>query len=91
MNEDERFLRERELERGNKAKAILESDLFNESFDLLKADYIREWENSKLSEGPRRELLYNMVANLSDVKLHFQTVLETGKLASHQLEHINEE
>ena len=85
MNEDEQYLRERELERGNKAKAILESDLFQESFDLLKADYINEWENSKLSETDQRERLYYMVANLDDVKLHFQTVLETGKLASKQL------
>lgn len=90
MDESEVEKREQEIARGNQAKVILDSELFQEAFDTLKSTYMNAWENSTLGDSQGRERIYAMVANLADVKAHFTTVLNTGKMAESQLDALNQ-
>lgn len=85
MNEEETVKREKEIERGNKAKAILDSEIFQESFTAVRADYMESWEKSTLDDSDKREKIWMMVAHLDDVKSHIVSVLQTGLMSQRQL------
>jgi len=81
--------RSNEIERGNKAKVILTDPLFQESFEQLRELYMSAWEQTTIKDSQTRERLWMMIANLSDVKAHLKTVMETGKMSVKQLEDLD--
>lgn len=66
------------------AQAILNNDVFNEIIDELKEDYIRKWENSKELDTNTREMFYNRVKAIQEVKrelirlLNAKLILDKG-------------
>ena len=88
MNDDELEKREKEIERGNQAKAILDSEIFRESFDSVREDYMDSWEQSSIDDSAKREKIWMMVAHLDDVKSHIVSVLQTGLMSEKQLSDI---
>jgi hypothetical protein len=77
---------DQESNRGVKAKQILENELFEESFKVLKKSY----EEAIFQTGPNDELartkIYLAYQILGKFESHFRTVMETGKLAEKQLQ-----
>ena len=78
----------KEQTRGQRAKDILEDELFKESLQTLKDSY----SNAIFQTGPNDELArtkiylaYQILGKFGD---HFRTVMETGQLASKQLEEL---
>lgn len=53
------------------AEAILANDVFIEVFNTLQSDYHSKWENSKDLETKERELYYNKLRVLKEVKREF--------------------
>jgi len=77
-----------ESSRGSRAKNILEDELFKETIDTLKQSYTE----AIFQTGPNDELArtkiylaYQILGKFGD---HFRTVMETGQLASKQLEQL---
>ena len=74
-----------EANRGTRAKAILEDELFQEALETLRKSYTE----AIFQTGPNDELArtkiylaYQILGKFGD---HFRTVMETGQLASKQL------
>ncbi|BAQ89355.1 hypothetical protein [uncultured Mediterranean phage uvMED] len=77
-----------EANRGTRAKAILEDELFQEALETLRKSYTE----AIFQTGPNDELArtkiylaYQILGKFGD---HFRTVMETGQLASKQLEEL---
>ena len=77
-----------EANRGTRGKAILEDELFQEALETLRKSYTE----AIFQTGPNDELArtkiylaYQILGKFGD---HFRTVMETGQLASKQLEEL---
>ena len=79
---------QKEQTRGQRAKDILEDELFTESIQTLKDSY----SNAIFQTGPNDELartkIYLAYQILGKFENHFRSVMETGILASKQLEEL---
>jgi hypothetical protein len=78
----------REISRGQRAKDILDDELFIESLEILKESY----SNAIFQTGPNDELartkIYLAYQILGKFENHFRSVMETGILAAKQLEEL---
>ena len=83
---DEQQQLETEVERARQAREITEHPLWAEAFDAYRKRLMDEWAASPARDTDGREKLWLMVKTASAVERHLAEMLETGKLASIQLE-----
>ena len=76
--------KEKEIQRGHRAKAILEDEIFAEAIQKVSAELDHEWINSPIRDTEGRERIYMMKRMLNVVLIQVKSVMETGKLASTQ-------
>ena len=69
------------MSREEEAKRILESDLFNESFEEMKSQLMSEWLHTAPDEKDKRESLYLSMHLTDRLYAHLSSVLETGQMA----------
>lgn len=75
------------MSRSSQAKQILENSIFQESIDTLKKNYRDAlFEQTGVNDNIAREKLWLAYQVLNKVEQHFKEILETGKLASKQME-----
>lgn len=74
------------LERANKAKAILDSHIYQEAYDNTRLAIINLIEKTPLSDSATAEDLRRCLKLLKDVRANFELFLNQGKLASFRLE-----
>ena len=86
MNNQEQANLQKELTQSNKAKQLLENDLLKDAFIKLKTLYTESLFNTGANESETREKLWLAYQVLNKVEQHFKEILETGKLASKQME-----
>ena len=86
MNQDEQSKLQQEVSRSDKARQILENQVFKESFEKLKDLYTTSLFNTGVNENETREKLWLAVHIVQKVEQNIQEVLDTGKLAKKQLE-----
>ena len=79
-------MRKEEIARGNEARVILEAPLYVEAVETLRDRINTEWQNSPVRETEAREKLWMMLKCLNGVDGHLRVIMETGKLASLELE-----
>ncbi len=77
---------EKEKQRGLRAKQILEDDIFKESVSIIKASLYQEWQNTPIRDTEGREKVYFMGKMFDTLLVQLQSVLETGKLATKQID-----
>lgn len=75
-----------EVRRSDKAKQILENPIFKESIEELKKLYTSSLFNTGVKETDTREKLWMAYQIVGKVENHIKEILDTGKLASKQLE-----
>ena len=90
MADDETAMR-LAAERGERAKALLADDLLTAAFDKLKAEYASAWVNTAPGDTTLREKLYLAMKTLPAVRHNLETMVNDGKIAAHQLAHIDAE
>ena len=73
------------LDRGEKAQALLRNEILIETFDFLEKQYHDAWANSSVEQNEAREKIFMMLQNLQTVKQHIESVVMTSKLANDQL------
>ena len=76
---------EKEQQRGHRAKQILEDEIFVEAIQKVSAELKQEWINSPIRDTEGREKIYMMEKMLNVLLVQLRSVLETGKLASKQI------
>ena len=76
---------EKEQQRGHRAKQILEDEIFVEAIQKVSAELDQEWINSPVRDTEGREKIYMMKRMLNVLLVQLRSVMETGKLASKQI------
>ena len=74
------------MSRSEKARQILDNQVFKESIEKLKKLYADSLFNTGVNENETREKLYLAYHIVQKVEQNIQEVLDTGKLAKKQLE-----
>ena len=77
---------EKEQKRGVKAKQILEDEIFVEAIQKVSAELDQEWINSPVRDTEGREKIYMMKKMLNVLLVQLKSVMETGTLASKQID-----
>ena len=77
--------KEKEIQRGHRAKAILDDEIFAEAIQKVSSELDLEWLNSPIRDTEGREKIYMMRKMLNVLLVQLQSVMETGKLASKQI------
>tara|TARA_R110002012_G_scaffold313849_1_gene526018 strand:+ start:2263 stop:2511 length:249 start_codon:yes stop_codon:yes gene_type:complete len=72
MNNEERELR---------AKNLLQNELFNEAFEVLKKELLGQWEQSGSQHTDQRESIWLAIRLLEKIKGHITSIVETGHMA----------
>ncbi len=67
--------------REERAKSLLNNELFNESFDILRKDLMDRWSASGSSELEARESIWLAMRLLDRIHGHLQSIIETGHMA----------
>ena len=78
---------ESRLAAGNRAKHILEDEVFTGAFDATEAEVIEQWKNSPARDQAGRESLWQYLQILRKVKANLIQTMDTGKLAALDLQH----
>tara|TARA_R110000764_G_scaffold36181_1_gene80843 strand:- start:40 stop:285 length:246 start_codon:yes stop_codon:yes gene_type:complete len=76
---------EKEIQRGQQAKRILEDAIYVEAIQKVSQELDQEWINSPIRDTEGRERIYMMKKMLNVLLVQIKSVLETGKLASKQI------
>jgi hypothetical protein len=79
---------ERAIQRGARAKELLESDVMREVFRAIEADYIAGWRATSARDTDARERLWLAVQVLGLVKDHLVIVANNGKLAQAEVDRL---
>jgi len=66
--------------REERAKSLLNNELFNESFDILRKDLMDRWSASGSSELEARESIWLAMRLLDKLYGHISSIVETGHM-----------
>jgi hypothetical protein len=75
----------KQISRGQQAKDILENPLLKDSLKAIRNKLDTEWKNSPLRDVEGREKIFFLVKAIDELEAMLISELETGKLASEQL------
>ena len=84
MDEESKLLVE--IDRARQAQELIEHPLFSEAMEKYRNRLMDEWTASPARDQEGRERLWLMQKTLDVVQQHLRELMETGKLASLQLE-----
>lgn len=76
------------MERGEKAAALLRNELLQEAFSTLEQDFMQAWKVSPVEDSQNRERLYMLCQNLSALQGYLESIVTGGKLAKSQLDEL---
>ena len=86
MDNQEQGKLQQEVNQANKVKELFENPLLKESFNKLRKLYSETLFNTGAKENETREKLWLAYQVVSKVEQNLLEILDTGKLASKQLE-----
>jgi hypothetical protein len=75
--------------KGSEAKDLLENPILVEAFDVLEAEYLKAWRQSKPADEEERERLWLAVGILDEIKRHLRVVVENGTMAKRDIDKIS--
>jgi len=79
---------DKQIQQGQKAKQLLNDPLLKEAFEYLAEQYKSEIFNTRYNDHDQRQVLWMAYNMLDKIKGHLVSVMETGKLASSELENL---
>ena len=74
-----------ETERGRQARLVLESQIYREAIDGLRAQLLSDWCNSQPGDIQGRERAWLAQNLLGKIESHLSSVMTTGEMATLQL------
>ena len=75
-----------EMARGARAKAILESSIYQEAVEAVEAKIVADWKKSPIRDNEGQTALRLKLQCLEQIKGYLKEAMETGKLASQTIE-----
>jgi len=79
---------DKQIQQGQKANQLLNDPLLKEAFEYLAEQYKSEIFNTNYNDHDQRQVLWMAYNMLDKIKGHLVSVMETGKLASSELENL---
>ena len=79
---------QKQIQQGQRAKQLLDDPLLKEAFEYLTEQYKSEIFNTSYNDHDQRQVLWMAYNMLDKIKGHLVSVMETGKLASSELENL---
>jgi CTP:phosphocholine cytidylyltransferase-like protein len=79
---------DKQIQQGQRAKQLLDDPLLKEAFEYLSDQYKTEIFNTNYNDHDQRQVLWMAYNMLDKIKGHLVSVMETGKLASSELENL---
>jgi len=79
---------DKQIQQGQRAKQLLDDPLLKEAFEYLSEQYKSEIFNTSYNDHDQRQVLWMAYNMLDKIKGHLVSVMETGKLASSELENL---
>ena len=77
---------DKQIREGNRAAQLLEDPLLKQAFNDLLETYKQEIFNTNFADDNRRRSLWMAYNMVDKIRGHLQTIMESGKLASKDLE-----
>ena len=78
---------EQRIYNGNRAKEILENEVFQSVFDDIEREIFEAWKSAPQRDEDGQRRLHQYQTMLTKVKMHLTSTFETGKLAELDLRH----
>lgn len=72
---------------GNRAKEILENEVFQQVFNDIESEIWEAWKKAPLKDVEGREKLHQYLTMLGKVKTQLESILESGKLSELDVNH----
>ena len=72
---------------GDLAKQVLENEAYIAAFADIEQEILTQWKQSPARDGEGREKLWQLLSLLNKLQATLQATLDTGKLASLELQH----
>ena len=76
------------INKGAKAKALVDNEVLTEAFFKLENEYIKAWRNWHATDTDGRERLWTAVNVLGKVRDNLNRMISDGKIAQTQLEEL---
>ena len=77
---------EKQIREGKRAQVLLNDPLLKQAFEDLLETYKQEIFNTNFADDNRRRSLWMAYNMVDKIRGHLQTIMESGKLASKDLE-----
>lgn len=85
MDGKEKSARRVEMDRAERAKAVLQNPLFEAAFNAVEAELMTRWKQDATLKQDGRERVFLMVTLLGQVKQVLAQHIQTGEMAQQQL------
>lgn len=76
---------EKQIQRGEEASRILNSQVFADAFENVRLAYVRTWEGLPTADVENAQDVHRRLKALADVRKALETHVQTGKLAQKAL------
>lgn len=76
---------DKELERGRIAASLLENEIYQEAYNVVRNAYLEAFANSPVRDVDGQHEIRLMLKAMQDVRTHIEQVLNTGKMAELKL------
>ena len=80
----------KQISQGTKAQLILDEPLMKEAISYLKTRYKEEIFNTSYKDHDQRQVLWMAFNMLDKIKGHLESVMNEGKLASKELDQLQD-
>lgn len=74
-----------EINRGERAKQVLENELYKEAFAKLREQLIQGFEQTNFKQSDERDEIWRKLQSANFVQDYLEEVMETGKIARETL------
>lgn len=79
------------INRGSRARDIVESDLFKEAVATIERDLIEAWKLTSARDTDARERLWQGVQMAGKMEEFFRSAIDNGKIAKSRLDELSRE
>lgn len=79
----------RDIELGDKARSVVENEVYRDAFVTIRNRYIESLINTAEDDVQRRERAYTAIRMLEEVESHLLSMMDKGKLAKQFLDKLN--
>ena len=76
---------DQELKDAKRAEELLNDPLIHQTFETMEEKYIDAWKDSDLEDSKGREILWQLIWAIGQVKSHFTVIMEKGEFHKSQI------